>query len=417
MATEAGKGENKVYVKIPESNDKAKLTVRNHYIGVDAVAWYVNKENNWFSNKMASGTLEIKLSSGLENYSVALGTFEFKGGSKIAPIFEQAVIPDRNFRGGNITLRAQLSAVKKDTALAGILKSAAKATLGVAAGMVSTASAVTGPSKFVAAAGEDIISGVKNVLSATGAKREPLFDFSGLEYSIRPEDIVGPEVYILFHRGKVLNTNQLQIKKEENIYLPFYNNVLLDDGVWLLVRIRRSDEYTGVREWHELARQFRTKISNKVNDFFFGLADKSKALSEFQPTASGEATLMDEYIKLRSLINYDGVITEREANFHVMYLLTIVHAAKVAISNDKKELYEAEIEKFNNAVLSSIVPETRLLTSYKEEINNLLSLRAGTISSDTPFKRVASMSLNDVFSSTKYMKNLVSEYNDQRVMG
>jgi len=45
---EAGLGEHLVY-KIPiDSDDKVELTARNHYIGIDAVAWYVDKDPNWF---------------------------------------------------------------------------------------------------------------------------------------------------------------------------------------------------------------------------------------------------------------------------------------------------------------------------------------------------------------------------------
>ena len=44
----------------------------------------------------------IKLSVGLESYNVALGTFALTGGSRTVPIFDRPVVPDRNYRGGQI---------------------------------------------------------------------------------------------------------------------------------------------------------------------------------------------------------------------------------------------------------------------------------------------------------------------------
>lgn len=410
MATEAGKGEHRVYKYIPESTDKAKLTARNHYVGIDAVAWYVNKESNWFTEKMASGTLEIKLSGGLENYNVALGTFELKGDSKTAPVFDRAAVPDRNYRGGIITLHAQLSAIKKDTAIAGILKSAANATLGVTSGMVATASALSGPSKLLATAGDEIITGVKNLLTNTADKKEALFDPAGLEYNIRPEDIIGPEVYLLFHRGAGINENQLQVKKLGQLYLPYYNNQILNDGVWMLIRIRRNDEYSGVREWYEATKQLRIRISNLVDDFFINLIDKDSAISEFQTSSSGGKTTMDEFIRIRSIISNDGVISEREAGFHILNLLTRINAAKQAISSNNKQLYDAEINKFNEAVNTTTVPVNNLVQGYNEAMKNLLSYRANPISNNISNKRISSSTVEDLFSSTKYMTKLISDY-------
>jgi hypothetical protein len=45
---EAGKGEHRVYRVVPQDpNDTGKLTAGNHYVGVEAVAWFINKESSW----------------------------------------------------------------------------------------------------------------------------------------------------------------------------------------------------------------------------------------------------------------------------------------------------------------------------------------------------------------------------------
>lgn len=96
---EAGKGQHVVYTIRPANPaDSAKLTAGNHYVGVDAVAWYLNKASTWFTDRMASGTLKVQLADGRENYEVALGTFELDGGSTISQ--ELGVIPIGDLRRG-----------------------------------------------------------------------------------------------------------------------------------------------------------------------------------------------------------------------------------------------------------------------------------------------------------------------------
>lgn len=409
MPTEAGKGEHKVYLIVPKSNDTAKLTARNHYIGIDAVTWYVNKESSWFMDRMASGTLEIKLAGGLERYSVALGAFELKGGSRTAPIFDRPAVPDRNYRGGEITFTAQISAIKKDTALSGILKSAANATLGVAAGMVSTAT-IAGPSKLLGAAGDEIISGVQTLLTSTGEKKEPLFDFTGVEKSIRPEDIVGPEVYLLIHRGVQLVESELTVDKSGLVLLPFYNGAPLDDGTWLLIRIRRSDEYSGVRDWFDAAKQLRIKITNTVEDYFFETIDKTEALAEFSATSAGGKSTMDEFLRLRSIISNDGVLSEREALFHVGNLRIRMKAAKKAVTEDNKQVYYDAIKELKEAISQGVSPSTSTVNTFAEEIKSVLGARVNTIAKNTADRRVATFDVNETFATMQFMKNAVSLY-------
>jgi len=139
MATEAGKGEHHVYCILPQTpTDQNSIKKNENYVGIDAAAWFINKDDSWLSKFMASGTLEIGLAGGLEKYQVALGTFELRGGAKTAPVFNKPVLPDRNYRGGPVTLTASLTAIKSDTVVAGMLKSAGNASLGVVAGMVQS---------------------------------------------------------------------------------------------------------------------------------------------------------------------------------------------------------------------------------------------------------------------------------------
>jgi len=92
MATEAGKGEHRVYRIVPANPDHDPLAANRHYLGVDAVAWFINKQSSWFADRMASGTLDISIANGVEKYQAALGTFDLKDGSHIAPVFDRPVV-------------------------------------------------------------------------------------------------------------------------------------------------------------------------------------------------------------------------------------------------------------------------------------------------------------------------------------
>jgi hypothetical protein len=408
---EAGKGEHRVYpIADNISEDTGKLTARNHYIGVDAVAWFINKQGNWFTDRMASGTLEIKLGGGLERYQVALGTFALDGGSKTAPVFDRAVLPDRNYRGGVITFTATLTAIKKDSAIAGLLKSAADASLGVAAGMVDTAT-LAGPTKLLTAAGSDILSGVRTLLKDTGDKREPLFDFSGLEFTLKPEDVVGPRCYLLLHRGSQLDEKRLSVQKSGQLQLPFYNSAPLDDGAWLLLRIRRSDEYSGVREWLDAARSFRMRLGSLVEDVASNLISQADALKEFQASPAGDKTLLDEFIRLRGVIGNDGVLAEREAIYHIGQLRVRLDAARQAITIGNKDRYYNEIKGAVIAFGHGKEPSNlEIARAMLDEFDSFANNRIHTVIEATSARRVASLDLDSLVPSLQYLPNLQREY-------
>jgi hypothetical protein len=52
MLTEAGQGEHRAY-RIPGNGaDTTPLTPHQHYLGVDAVTWFINKQGSWVSAKL-----------------------------------------------------------------------------------------------------------------------------------------------------------------------------------------------------------------------------------------------------------------------------------------------------------------------------------------------------------------------------
>lgn len=408
MPTEAGQGEHHVYRIMPTApSDQKPLEAGKHYVGVDAVAWFINKQSSWFTDRMSSGTLDIKLASGLEKYQAALGTFDLKGGAKVAPVFERPVLPDRNFRGGTITLAASLTAIGKNTAIGGMLKSAASASLGIVAGMVQTA-AVTGPATLLTAAGEDLIGGVKKVLSETGDKREPLFDFSGLEFNLQPNVVVGSEIFLLFHRGAALTEKDLTVKTDGLLLLPFFKNSMLDDGAWLLLRIRRSSEYSGVRDWFETARAFRGKLSALVDNVDSGAISKDDALKKLKPSATGD-TLFDEYSRLRSIIQNDGVLSELEAGTYIGLLKNAVNAAQKAISDHNAPAFLAHMKGSGQALLEEQQAGGSLIDLLSEEVAALAQYRGSLVENQEPLEGAAQLKTADLVAELPNLKNVFEE--------
>lgn len=406
---EAGKGQHVVYTIRPANQaDSAKLTAGNHYVGVDAVAWYLNKASTWFTDRMASGTLKVQLADGRESYEVALGTFELDGGSTIAPVFDKAVVPDRNYRGGVLTFSATLTALKKDTALAALLRSASRASLGVAAGMVATAT-VAGPAALLAAAGADLIQGVTGLL-ANGEKREPMFDFSGLEVSLRPEEVIGPECYLLFHRGSPLDESRLEVRDQGLTTLPYHAGALLEDGAWLLLRVRRSDEYSGVRPWHDEARVLRQRISDLVGEYFAHIIAKADAVAEFASSPAGSRTILDEYLRLRAVIGADGVLSEREASAHILQLRARLAAARESIETDTRAPFDAALQALTASFTRGAAMPGPLGTLLLDEVRPLFAARRSSIVDTTLPSRVAKLEGQQLFETLAYMPRLRGEH-------
>ncbi len=403
MSMEAGRGEHHVYRILPAGQaDQAKLTARNHYVSVDAVSWYVNKESGWFSDRMASGTLNMELAAGHERYQIGLGTFELEHGAHVAPVFDRPALPERNYRGGPITVRAHLSGIRRDNALGGILRSAAGASLGIVKGMVETA-ALAGPAAPLAAAGRELIDGVSGVLTVQGDGREPLFDDAGLEFSIHPEEIVGPEVYFLFHRGTDLDDTYLAVGEEGQIAVPLYGDALLADGAWLLVRVRRDDEYSGIRPWMDALRGLNGRISDLVTDVCDGFTDLDTGKAEFEPSSGGNKTLFDEYARLRAVIREDGVLSEREAGLVVGQLRNRFTSAKKAVERQDESVYTGAVNGLKDALARGERAPAGPAEEFEDEVVELAETRLATLAVPVDSRRVATLRGDDLFETMRWV--------------
>ncbi len=366
---EAGEGEHNRYLILGAGADQEPITPRQDYLGIDAVTWFINKQSDFFHDRLASGTLEIKLADS-EHYQVALGSFELAHGAKQAPVFDRAVLPDRCLSAGPIVLTASLTAVKKDTTLLTILKSASGASLDVVSSMVQTAS-LTGPYRLLESAGDQILQGVKKVLSDTADKREPLFDFTGLEASLQTDQVKGPTSYLLFHRGSKFNQAQLSIGSEGLLEIPLLNGSPIDDGAWLLLRLRRSREYLGNRPWEDEAKSLRVDLSSLVEDAASSNITSDEALKQLKPSSSGNQTIFDRFVQLRGIIKADGVISEKQALAKIGLLYKAIHDAAASIRTGDPAHFETSISDVKKSLLSGAplsAETTQIFTSQAADV-------------------------------------------------
>ena len=185
---------------------------------------------------------------------------------------------------------------------------------------------------------------------------------------------------------------------------------MLEDGAWLLLRIRRSDEYSGVRDWYETEKQMRLRITNLVDDYFMGSIPKDAALAEFAPTASGGKTVLDEYLRLRTVIGADGVISEREAGYRAGQLRVRVDASKRAITADNRQLYDDAIKGVNEAIARGIAPKGPVGQAFLEDVAHIAALRVGSVDRNTILRRVADFAPPNAVESMMHMQRLVAAF-------
>jgi hypothetical protein len=93
-----------------------------------------------------------------------------------------------------------------------------------------------------------------------------------------------------------------------------------------------------------------------------------------KPTAGGD-TLFDEYARLRSIIQNDGVLSELEAGLHVGQMKAAVDAAQKAISENKPETFTASMNELRDSLLKGEKTGGRAVKSFAQELSALTDYR------------------------------------------
>jgi hypothetical protein len=373
--TPAGTGEHHTYLISGGGADQGPLRAEEHYLGIDAVSWYVNKDSGWFTKRMASGALTVKLAGGSETYEVGLGLYDLASGAHLAPVFEKPVLPDRVFRGGVITLTAVLTGLAQDTKVARLMKTTASAALGVVGGLVQTAS-LGGLSAPLKEAGTTLLDGVRSVLDGQDKKMQ-LFDPAGLEVSVRPGQLLGPETYVLLHRGTALDPARLQVAPKGQSFGPVYDGAELTDGAWLLLRFRRAFQYPVVRGWAHDFRKWQADVAGLVDDVRNDAGTKDDALRALQPGSETRPTVSDQYRKLRDQILNDGVLTQTEATAYAGILSNYRRLALRAIQTGDYAGFFDGIKKLRTEARSGGVVGPESQAEYAQALDAAAEVRVG----------------------------------------
>jgi hypothetical protein len=164
------------------------------------------------------------------------------------------------------------------------------------------------------------------------------------------------------------------VKKSGLLLLPYLNSQPLEDGAWLLLRLRRSSEYSGFREWFDVIKVFRFNVKGLVDDFGTGVITKEDALKRLKPSASGSETLFDEYSKLRTIIKNDGVLTGIQGSWYITNLLENLQEAQKAIESGQPKIFESALKETHLSLLKGN-PEGAFQKNFGEHLDDVRSSR------------------------------------------
>jgi hypothetical protein len=185
--------------------------------------------------------------------------------------------------------------------------------------------------------------------------------------------------------------------------MPYYDNAPLEDGAWLLLRLRRSDEFSGVRSWFIDTAKLRSKVKSLVDDVKAGLITKDDGLAQLKPSGTGDKTILDEFFRLRSIIYSDGVLSVREAGAQVGLLYATIVAAKDAIKKLNPEILTATISSISASLGRGESVDGEVGQAFAEQVALVANLRKASIVKDTTPSRIARLSGDELFSTMQYL--------------
>ncbi len=313
------------------------LRATQDYVQVSAARWWVNRDSSFWRDRTASGTSQIVL--GNERYEVALGTYELKDGAHTAPVFGRTILPTRRYPGGGLAIKLVVGIIGRNTMLASVLSDMAEASLQVVEGAISTATAA-GPSAILGAAGTSLIGSVKNVLKSDD-QGEEVFSEGGQELTIDADKVCDGDTWYLYHRGTSLVQDHLDVRTDDSpIPKVFYDGNELEDGAWVLLRLRRPATYDRERPWWNDSQRAVNEISELIARWKLERLGKAEALAEIGRGTSTNTTVGDRVFEVVYAIDSDFALTEIDQTQARGILLGLLDAAQQAIRAKDASIYE-----------------------------------------------------------------------------
>ncbi len=377
MNTEAGQGvANTFHLELSNDDTKNSFEPRKHYVRIDAISWFVNKQSNFWKDYISSGTLRIKIAD--EIFDLGLGTYVLEKGMRTAPIFNRPIIEDKVYNGGDLTISTSLSAIKKDTLLGKILKDLGKSTIEVANGAIKAAT-VMGPQKALL----DVSTSLTDNITAILNQGDKKIEFATIEDTYQLQKLDGIENFILLHRGAKIDKKDLTLDFDgEHKVNLMYKGKPFEDGVWILLRISKVDKYSGVRPWFQKARETRTEIQNLLDSFEFGSMTREAALKQLTPSEQDPNNIASKTMDLISIIRNDFVLSFRDAMLESVEFKTLLKNAREAIKANDVQKFVTKNKNFYDVISQTISPNNEIKALFNEEFQSL-TFRNMTLKSNT----------------------------------
>jgi hypothetical protein len=355
----AGEGNPHKFV-ITESSGGAKAFENDrHYVGLDAVIWFVNQQGGFFTDRMVAGTVEIALNGSA--FPVVLGQYELKGGQQIASIFDRALISSSPYKSGRIVLKTTIQGNKSNTMAGALLKQVAAATLTAVAGAVTLETGGLG-GVALSTAGGVLVKGVQQALDDNSDRKVTIFD--SFEVTIDPpSELRGSQSYLLIHRGSDnLDASKLKIVSGAQGTDVNYDGSPFRDGAWLLIRLRRLEDYHGdPRPWSSAYDNIQLEFVDLFNQWATQQKTVDEVKQQLRPTTTGNPTLADELVALSRRISADEALIIRDRKKYSAVLYSYLNAAnKAAAANDPGEF--TKIEGGITQTVRSNAPQSAELT-------------------------------------------------------
>jgi hypothetical protein len=371
MSTPAGKGNNHRFILASPNGmgDQSKLQEGKDYIKVDAVSWYVNRQGNFFVNRMVAGTLEFRING--QDFSTVLGSYDLRQGQRTAPVFDQPIVPWVAYQGGDLMLRAYIRGTQQNTAAGDLLSKMAVASLTVVAGAIEAETGGLATMALVAA-GSTLTKGASSMLSSNTPKTIQIFESFQVNVDLSSQ-FKGKERYVVVHRGNDdIRESDLSIVLGKSGAEVQCNSSFFDDGAWILFRIQKSDVYTGnPRPWFDEAESVKNSIEELISYWQTKSLDVDSVATALVPTGKEPANVGDKYMSICRRIRADLVLTRIDRTAKVGGVRTFYEAAQAAVeAKDPDKFHELRNQTQAN-LKKGIAPPERIAAVFREEALSL----------------------------------------------
>ncbi len=196
---------------------------------------------------------------------------------------------------------------------------------------------------------------------------------------------MGHENYVLIHRGKNLDLNKLSLRLAgHSVEDVLYDSKPLDDGAWILIRLRREDNFGSPRPWRLDAQRVVTDIDNLIDRFFMEDIDESSAKAVLKVSGGEPETIGDRVEAVKTKIRNDFALTDRERLLESGKVKAYRKIALQAIRQNDESLYWNERKKTVASLTAGVQPPQLFASVLSEEAMKIATSFSHNYNGDTP---------------------------------